>query len=113
MSALDGPLASDLIVAAIRELDLKPQSYRVSPLDWLAKTILNALSPLRPYVARARGGVPVSRAYRRHKFPGLDIAELDQVLAVLRTATGRFADVSIASLPASRHAFVVRNGRAP
>ena len=64
-------------------------------------------------MVRARGGVPVSRAYRRHKFPGLDIAELNHALAALRAATGRFADISIASLPASRHAFVVRDGRAP
>lgn len=113
MSALDGPLACDLIVAAIRELDITAHSFRVSPLAWLAKTTLNALSPLRPYVVRARGGVPVSRAYRRHKFPGLDIAELNHALAALRAATGRFADISIASLPASRHAFVVRDGRAP
>jgi surface carbohydrate biosynthesis protein len=82
---IDGALACDTIMDKLETLDLAPAPARF-PVE--PKNLVYYLRKLKRLL------VPDS-AYNRKKFPGITLAEMEQLLKAFQEASGRFAGVAI------------------
>ena len=86
------------VVDGIAEMNLAAQAYSAG----LGTRVRIAADSLReavaPVVRRMRMGAGFS-AYARQKFPGISLEEVDEFLARLRNASGRFGEVRVSPLP--------------
>lgn len=83
VEGFQGTMASNRILAALNRIPLEPQALDQSSLKRLSMFKTDAISSVRSAAAAAAGRVVVGRAYQRHKFPGLEVAELNQSLEEL------------------------------
>lgn len=80
VEGIEGAMASERIVEALKGIPLEPQPLDQSGFKRLLMLKTDAISLARSAAAAAAGRVVVGRAYRRHKFPGLQAGELRQSL---------------------------------
>ncbi len=96
---IDGPWASDRVVEALDEVPTTPYENRISAIKRIAMEATDAILALRTSVAQMRGRLVVGSAYRRHKFPGLQLSEVQRTLDEFREISGRFQDVKAERIP--------------
>jgi surface carbohydrate biosynthesis protein len=80
VEGIQGPMASEQIVAALKQIPIEAQALNQSGVNRFSMLATDVVSSARNAAAAATGRVVVGRAYRRHKFPGLEVAELNQSL---------------------------------
>jgi len=99
VAGVDGPWASDRIVKALDGVAASPSEDRVSAAKRIFMEATDAILALRTAVARMRGRLVVGAAYRRHKFPGLELSEVQQTLDDFREVSKRFQGVRAECIP--------------
>jgi surface carbohydrate biosynthesis protein len=93
ITSVDGPWASDRIVNSLGLVPATPQQNRISAMSKVSMGATDMISALRTTAARARGNVVVGTGYRRHKFSGLELHEVQQTLDELKEVSGRFQGI--------------------
>jgi surface carbohydrate biosynthesis protein len=93
ITSVDGPWASDRIVNSLGRLPATSQPNRTSAMSRVSMGATDMISALRTAGARARGNVVVGTEYRRHKFSGLELHEVQQTLDELKDVSGRFQGI--------------------
>jgi surface carbohydrate biosynthesis protein len=88
VEGVQGVMASDHIVAALKQVPVEAQTLDHSGIKQVSMFATDAMSWGRNAAAVATGRVVVGRAYRRHKFPHLQVAEVNQFLGEL----GQFSE---------------------
>lgn len=93
-SGLQGPLASENIVAVIKELHIAARPFSPSGLHHAGYALGRRLWPLlRPIFRRLLKGPNPFDPYIRQKFPGLELDEVHDSIRRLRDVSGRFTSV--------------------
>ena len=98
LTGIDGPFASERILDALAELD--------EQLDWRWPGVRRYLSgyyraSVRAYEKRRNANIPGHKnnlEYQRHRFPGLQLAEVQQRIARFGGLLGRFGRVRASQL---------------
>ena len=67
----------------------------------------DAILALRTSVARMRGRLVVGTAYRWHKFPGLELSEVQRALEDFREVSERFQRVNANPIPGLKNGFLI------
>ncbi len=98
LSGLDGPLAVERIVDAIDGLDLAPRGFAGDGAPALGRAASRWAAAMRPLARRLLRGAKAS-GYVKQKFPGIGLAEVQDVLTDLQKTLGRFEDVRAEPLP--------------
>ncbi len=99
VASQSGPLAAERVVAELATLEVRPTLYRPTVTDRLSLSADAALERLLPLLRSVRVGRRAD-AYARQKFPGIAVAEVQDVLRRIQAVTGRFAGVTACALPA-------------
>jgi surface carbohydrate biosynthesis protein len=99
LAALDGPLAAERIVDAIEAVCERTGGPREPSLGkaLAARAHAATRAAWRHAVGRLPGNKH-SRAYTKHRFPGLETAEVEAVVARLGAQLGRFESVEVREL---------------
>lgn len=105
IEGIDGPFASDRIVAALRQVPVSARWIKSSPIKRVAMAGTNLVSSVRNVAASAAGRVVVGTAYLRHKFSGLELAEVDQLLVELSEISERFRGIRVEAIPGLNDGF--------
>ena len=105
VSNVDGPWASDRILEALKKVSIAPQGNPVSRLGPMAMKATDIAFPLRLAAARALGRVPAGAAYRRHKFAGLELYEVQMALNQLGEASERFRGLKAEPIPGLKNGY--------
>ncbi len=98
VAALDGPLASERVVAALDEIAFPGAPLALGPAARLGLAGSQALAALKPWVRRLRQGARAN-AYAAQKFPGIELEEVAAGLQQFLELSGRFNEVKAEALP--------------
>lgn len=93
--SMDGPLASERILDAVKNLLVQGDLFEKRDLiDWSKGQIASRRRRLKKMIRAWRTGDPRSD-YVRHRFPDIEVADIERRIARLRMVTGRFDDLRI------------------
>jgi len=99
ITGVDGPWASDRIVKALDGVSVSPSKGRISAAKRISMEVTDVILALRTAVARMRGRLVVGTAYRRHKFPGLELSEVQRALDDFHEVSERFQGIRAERIP--------------
>lgn len=102
MHSLEGPLASERIVAELQTLPLR-NSWQITAYRSYAQCKKLARKILKPQIFRMASEEHSSEAgrktqYIQQKFPGLTLEEISRAMTILRDVTGRFSKLQVRQL---------------
>ncbi|MCI0577808.1 MAG: hypothetical protein L0331_16600 [Chloroflexi bacterium] len=104
IQSIDGPLATEQILAALQQIDVQPQPFERSAWQKVDRLVTEAWPTTRQFLARTvKGGV--GAAYTRQKFPSLTLAEVEAAVAELHQVSGRFAELQVRQV--DKHLFQI------
>ena len=107
ISARDGALASDNILAALAAVEAPRRGLGRSVVNRLGGLAIRASRPLR----RALNATAQSEAYSRQKFDHLRAAEMTGIVENLQAACGRFGGVAVNPVPGTTTCYrIARTG---
>jgi surface carbohydrate biosynthesis protein len=99
VEGIQGTMASEQIVAALKQIPVETQALNHSSVKRLSMLATDVVSSARHAAAAATGRVVVARAYQRHKFPGLEVAELNQSLEELSRFSESLLGITAVAVP--------------
>lgn len=99
IAALDGPFAAERVVAALKEIEMKPQTFEPDAATRLRIRATNSLASIKPVLRRLRHGSRAN-AYLRQKFPGITLAEVRDTVSAIQNLSGSFAGVRVENIAA-------------
>jgi surface carbohydrate biosynthesis protein len=88
-----GVMASEHIVGALQQVPVRPHPLNASSAKCVSMFATDAISWARNTAAAVTGRFVVGRAYQRHKFPGLQVKEVNQFLHELGQFSERLGGV--------------------
>ena len=98
-SGLEGPLASESIVKALRHLDVSTRPEASNRIQTLARKLaIRSVLPTRSFLRRKIIGPHPQADYYYQKFPSLDLSEIAEDLSRLQRVSGRFAGVNVSKI---------------
>jgi surface carbohydrate biosynthesis protein len=104
---LDGPLASDRIVDALKRLQVPARPFARNPIEaWVRKLALRNWPSVRILLSRVAKGPNPLADYLLQKFPSLSLPEVQQDLDRLRRVSGRFESIRVAEIGDMLFSFV-------
>jgi surface carbohydrate biosynthesis protein len=110
-SGLQGPLASERIVAALKRIDIPPRPFAATVLQGVFQNAARwSWPPLRAFLRRVVKGKNPLSAYLDQKFPGLELREVRDAVHRLGLITGRFNNLAIEEISRCTFRIVKQEG---
>jgi len=122
LKGLDGTFASEQIVNALNQIDVKPQPFTPSVLQrlnlswqrlWLsAKYTVRDIKDRFILVGNQQGKdssktlLDLQKRYSEQKFPGMSLEEVKETIGKLRNTSGRFSSVGVEEI--GENCFVIK-----
>jgi surface carbohydrate biosynthesis protein len=98
-NGLEGPLASETIVNALRQLDVPARPIASNRIHALTRELaIRSIPPIRSLLRRIIKGPHPLSGYLHQKFPSLDLSEVQQDLIHLQKVSDRFANINVSEL---------------
>ena len=98
-SGLEGPLASERIVAALKRLEVRARPMGSNSIHALLRELaIRGIPPVRSCLRRIIKGPNPLAEYLNQKFPSLDLTEVLQDVVRLQKVSGRFTCIDVSEI---------------